>query len=144
MIGRLDLNTQGLLMFTTDGELARRLMHPAYEIEREYAVRILGEVTPQMLINLKRGVKLDDGVAKFSRIKSQGGTGANTWYSVVINEGRNREVRRLWESQGVQVSRLMRTRFATVSLPTSLRRGAYDFLSPDSVLGLMQQVGLQT
>jgi len=125
-IGRLDLNTSGLLLFTTDGELANQLMHPSGEIEREYAVRIFGDVTDQMIKNLKRGVELEDGVAKFKDIQFKGGEGRNSWYHVVICEGRNREVRRLWESQGgVKVSRLIRVRFGDIILPPLLRPGKW-------------------
>jgi 23S rRNA pseudouridine2605 synthase len=120
-IGRLDLNTSGLLLFTNDGELAHRLMHPSMKIEREYAVRILGKVDEATLIKLTHGVMLEDGTARFEHIVNSGGDGANHWYHVVVAEGRNRLVRRLWESQGLQVSRLMRVRFGPIFLEKSMR-----------------------
>ncbi|HEV2613966.1 MAG TPA: pseudouridine synthase [Gammaproteobacteria bacterium] len=125
MIGRLDFNTSGLLLFTTDGELANKFMHPSHEIEREYAVRVYGIVTDQMIKKLKKGVELEDGLAKFKDVQFQGGEGRNSWYHVVICEGKNREVRRLWESQDVMVSRLTRVRFGTVVLPPQLRAGKF-------------------
>lgn len=125
MIGRLDFNTSGLLLFTTDGELANKFMHPSHEIEREYAVRIYGIVTDQMVKKLKKGVELEDGLAKFKDVQFQGGEGRNSWYHVVICEGKNREVRRLWESQDVMVSRLIRVRFGTIILPPQLRPGKF-------------------
>lgn len=139
-IGRLDLNTSGLILLTTDGELAHHLMHPSYEIEREYAVRILGEVTPQMLTALKKGVKLEDGIAHFDEIIDAGGSGANHWYKVILKEGRNREVRRLWETQGVKVSRLIRTRFGSVPLPRLLRPGKFRELTAEEVFELSRLV----
>ena len=128
-VGRLDLNTSGLLIFTNNGELANRLMHPRYELEREYAVRVYGEVTPDAIQALLKGVTLDDGVAKFKRIELRGGEGTNCWYHVVLSEGRNREVRRLWESQGLEVSRLIRIRYGQLHMPRFLSRGDFVELS---------------
>lgn len=141
-IGRLDINTQGLLLVTTNGELANRLMHPAQDIEREYAVRVLGHVADHILDRLAHGVELDDGPAKFESIRSAGGEGANHWYHVTLREGRNRIVRRLWESQGVTVSRLIRVRFATIDLPPRLRTRTFMELTPELVADLMRMVGL--
>jgi 23S rRNA pseudouridine2605 synthase len=124
-VGRLDLNTSGLLLFTNDGGLANKLMHPSGHMPREYAVRILGDVMPSMLKKLTNGVMLEDGDARFEDIVESGGTGANNWYHVVIMQGRNRIVRRLWESQGVKVSRLQRVRFGPIVLPRSLRPGSW-------------------
>ncbi len=126
-VGRLDINTSGLLLFTNDGELANRLMHPRHEIEREYAVRIFGEVTPQMLRVLQKGVELEDGPAKFTHIhvRPSDDESQNQWFNVTLSEGRNREVRRLWESQGVQVSRLMRVRYGNLDLQKRLPQGAW-------------------
>ncbi|MFQ3249445.1 MAG: 23S rRNA pseudouridine2605 synthase [Glaciecola sp.] len=126
-VGRLDINTSGLLLFTNDGELANRLMHPRHEIEREYAVRIFGEVTPQMLRVLQKGVELEDGMAKFTHIhvRPSDDESQNQWFNVTLSEGRNREVRRLWESQGVQVSRLMRVRYGNLDLQKRLPQGAW-------------------
>lgn len=142
MIGRLDINTDGLLLFTTDGELANRLMHPSSGIEREYAVRVLGNVEPEMLIQMQEGVELEDGKANFLRIKDAGGEGANHWYHVVLAEGRNREVRRLWESQGVKVSRLIRIRYGSVELPRYLRSGHHQELDVKALRKLYESVGL--
>ncbi|CEG56816.1 23S rRNA pseudouridine(2605) synthase RluB [Legionella fallonii] len=132
-VGRLDLNTSGLLIFTNNGELANQLMHPKYELEREYAVRVHGEVTPEALRNLEKGVTLDDGPAKFTHIEFRGGEGTNSWYHVTLNEGRNREVRRIWESQGVEVSRLIRIRYGKISMPRFLVRGQTYELTPKEV-----------
>ncbi|EHL29090.1 pseudouridine synthase [Legionella drancourtii LLAP12] len=132
-VGRLDLNTSGLLIFTNNGELANQLMHPRYGLEREYAVRVHGQVTQEMLTVLQKGVELDDGPAKFSRLESRGGDGANTWYHVTLNEGRNREVRRLWESQGVEVSRLIRIRYGMLTMPRFLGRAQTYELTPKEV-----------
>ena len=141
MVGRLDLNTQGLLLVTNDGELANRLMHPSSQVEREYAVRVLGEVTPDMLKRLREGVPLEDGLARFDEIREAGGDGANHWYHVVLKEGRNREVRRLWESQGVAVSRLTRVRFGPVTLRRGLHPGHWDELDEERMTELLQAVG---
>jgi 23S rRNA pseudouridine2605 synthase len=141
-IGRLDLNTSGLLLITTDGDLANRMMHPSHQVEREYAVRVLGEVTAEILNNLKSGVELEDGPAHFDVVASAGGSGANAWYHVILREGRNREVRRLWESQGIQVSRLMRVRYGSVSLPRGQKPGRWEELSEQDVDVLRRSVGL--
>src|SRR6266566_6508284 len=141
-IGRLDYNTSGLLLFTTDGDLAHRLMHPSHEIEREYAVRILGEVTPEMLTRLKEGVMLDDGPANFDEVIDAGGTGANHWYHVILREGRNREVRRLWDAVGANVSRLIRVRYGSIGLPRLLRPGRSAELEPEVAAPLYESVGL--
>lgn len=124
-VGRLDFNTTGLLLFTNDGELAHQLMHPSNEIVREYVVRVLGRVTTQTLHYLQNGVKLEDGLAKFDTLNDLGGEGINHWYSVTVLEGRNRLVRRLWESQGLKVNRLKRVRFGPVYLPKSLSKAAW-------------------
>ncbi|KTC79691.1 23S rRNA pseudouridine(2605) synthase RluB [Legionella cherrii] len=132
-VGRLDLNTSGLLIFTNNGDLANQLMHPKYGLEREYAVRVHGQVSPEALNKLQKGVELEDGVAKFTRLEFRGGEGANSWYHVTLNEGRNREVRRLWESQGVEVSRLIRIRYGLLTMPRYLSRGQCYELSPKEV-----------
>lgn len=142
MVGRLDINTDGLLLFTTDGELANKLMHPSSAIEREYACRILGEVENEMLIRLQEGVELEDGKANFLRIRDAGGEGANHWYHIVLAEGRNREVRRLWESQGVKVSRLIRVRYGNIELPRYLRTGHHKELEVRELRKLYGLVGL--
>ena len=140
-VGRLDLNTQGLLLLTNDGELANRLMHPSSQIEREYAVRVLGEVPPEMLKRLREGVTLEDGVARFDEIREAGGEGANHWYHVILREGRHREVRRLWESQGVTVSRLTRVRYGPVILRRGLHPGHWDELDEVQMAELLRAVG---
>ena len=142
-VGRLDINTSGLMLFATDGELAHRLMHPRYRMEREYAVRVLGKVEPAMIENLRRGVELGDGPARFLGIEEEGGEGANRWYRVVLGEGRNREVHRLWESQGVQVSRLIRVRFGPVRLPSRLRAGAFMDVPDHERAALFETVELE-
>lgn len=143
-IGRLDINTSGLLLFTTDGELANRLMHPSSQMDREYAVRVRGEVTEEMLENLKKGIMLEDGLAKFSDIKAAPeGDGLNRWYHCVVMEGRNREVRRLWESQGLVVSRLKRVRFGPVFLTASLSVGRWREMDQREINILSEEVGLE-
>ncbi|WP_232365704.1 23S rRNA pseudouridine(2605) synthase RluB [Denitrificimonas caeni] len=143
-IGRLDINTTGLLMFTTDGELANRLMHPSYQMDREYAVRVRGEVTEEMIENLKRGVMLEDGPAKFTDVQAApGGEGFNRWFHCVVMEGRNREVRRLWESQDVVVSRLKRVRFGPVFLTSELSVGRWREMGQAEVDILSKEVGLE-
>ena len=143
-IGRLDINTTGLLLFTTDGELANRLMHPSYEMDREYAVRVRGEVTEEMIEQLKAGVMLEDGPAKFTDIKeAPGGEGFNRWFHCVVMEGRNREVRRLWESQGVVVSRLKRVRFGPVFMTSDLPMGRWREMGQRELDILSEEVGLK-
>jgi len=142
-IGRLDLNTSGLLLFTTDGELANRMMHPSFQIEREYAVRVLGEVTPEMVQAMHKGVMLEDGLARFTDIQYFAGEGANHWYHVVLMEGRNREVRRLWESQGVKVSRLKRVRYGNIFIPSEVKVGRFCELGGKELRSLYQMAGLE-
>lgn len=144
MVGRLDINSSGLLLFTNDGDLAHRLMHPSSEISREYAVRVLGEVTPEIARNLTQGVMLEDGMAKFEDIKEGGGTGVNKWYHVTLKEGRNREVRRMFESQTLKVSRLIRTRYGTMNLPKELRTGRFIELDAKEISKLCETVGLRS
>ena len=138
-IGRLDINTSGLLILTTSGELVQRFAHPSFEVEREYAVRVLGELTTeQMRVLTEEGVMLEDGLAKVERIYEQGGEGANKWYNVVIKEGRNREVRRIFESQGLTVSRLVRVGFGPIGLPNRLKRGQFYELNPAEVANIIK------
>lgn len=141
-VGRLDVNTCGLLLFTTDGELANRLMHPSQEVEREYAVRVFGTVEENHLRQLSRGVQLEDGPASFKTIRFTGGEGINQWYNVTLTEGRNREVRRLWEAVGVQVSRLIRVRYGDIHLPKGIPRGGWSELDLTQTNYLRQLVGL--
>lgn len=137
-IGRLDVSTSGLLLFTNNGDLANQLMHPSSELEREYAVRVCGDVDQLVLDRLNEGVELDDGIGKFDRVLFIGGEGTNQWYHVIVKEGRNRLVRRLWESQGLKVSRLIRVRFGCIILPRSLRKGRWLYLEESSLEMLMQ------
>ncbi|TLX45212.1 23S rRNA pseudouridine(2605) synthase RluB [Pseudoalteromonas phenolica] len=142
-IGRLDINTSGLLLFTNDGELANRLMHPKYEVEREYSARVFGEVTNQTLSTLTKGVELEDGPAKFLKIKPMGGEGINKWFNVTLTEGRNREVRRLWQSQEVEVSRLIRIRYGKLELNKRLPQGGWEELKLEDVNYLRKSVKMR-
>lgn len=142
-VGRLDFNTSGLLIFTTSGELANRLMHPRFEVEREYAVRVQGVMTEnQMILALKQGVELEDGVVKFEKLEDQGGEGYNHWYRVMLKEGRNRVVRRTFDALGLPVSRLMRIRFGIISLPPRLKRGMTAELGEREVAQVLEWVGI--
>ena len=144
MVGRLDLNTSGLLLFTNNGELANKLMHPSTQMDREYAVRVLGKVEDEHIKMLTNGIDLEDGFAKFHRVTIGGGEGANRWYHVVLREGRKREVRRLWEALGFKVSRLIRTRFSDIRLPEKLRANQSEYLKPKQVQALLKSVNLKT
>ena len=141
-VGRLDVNTTGLLLFTTDGDLAHHLMHPSSGVTREYAVRVFGQVSADVLERLRAGVELEDGVGRFEIVEDAGGEGANHWYRVTLTEGRNREVRRLWESQGVQVSRLIRTGYGPVGLPRRLKPGRWEELGDRELEALREAAGL--
>jgi len=141
-IGRLDFNTSGLLLFTTDGDLANALMHPSSNIEREYMVRVMGKVEMDMLHRMVEGVMLEDGMARFTDITDAGGEGINHWFYVVIMEGRNREVRRLWESQGLTVSRLKRVRYGEVFIPSRVKQGQWAEMEPAEIKSLYRMAKL--
>ncbi|MDJ0739778.1 MAG: pseudouridine synthase [Gammaproteobacteria bacterium] len=141
-VGRLDVNSAGLLLLTNDGELANRLMHPRYRIDREYAVRVNGEVTEDMVRRLVNGIELDDGPARFEDVVDAGGEGSNHWFHLVIMEGRKREVRRLWEAVGATVSRLKRVRYGPVILDSSVKAGQYRELTRDERRALLAAVDL--
>jgi len=142
-VGRLDFNTEGLLLFTTSGDLANRLMHPRYGIEREYAVRTLGTLEEGMRQKLLSGVELEDGLAQFAKISDGGGDGVNKWYRVIIGEGRNREVRRMFEAVGLTVSRLIRTRYGVMTLPSNLKRGRWEELEENAARDLLKLCGME-
>ncbi len=142
-VGRLDINTTGLLLFTTDGELANKLMHPSAQIQREYMVRVMGEVTDEHIRNLTSGVELEDGTARFDAIRFGGGEGINQWYYVVLQEGKNREVRRLWESQGLKVSRLKRVRYGNIVIPSYVKMGKFVELPATETKALYQLAKLK-
>ena len=141
-IGRLDFNTEGLLVFTTSGELANRLMHPSFAVEREYAVRVMGELSREQMDQLTAGIELDDGPAHIERIVEEGGDNANRWYRIVIREGRNREVRRMFMAMGLMVSRLIRIRFGMINLPARVKRGQTLELDPHQVAAILKWTGL--
>ena len=142
-VGRLDINTMGLLLVTTNGELANRLMHPSGELVRKYAVRVLGKVSDDQLERLTHGVRLEDGMAKFDTIEEAGGEGANHWYHVTVKEGRNRVVRRLWESQEITVSRLIRIGYGSVALPARLKARTFYELDEKEMTRLMAEVDMK-
>jgi 23S rRNA pseudouridine2605 synthase len=138
VVGRLDVNTSGLLLFTNDGDLAHGLMHPSREVEREYRVRLRGTPDASVLDRLRMGVQLDDGLARFDRLEAEATEGTHSWFRVCLHEGRNREVRRLFEAVGFEVSKLSRIRYGNVNLPTDLRPGETRALDPITVQGLMR------
>ncbi len=142
-VGRLDINTSGILLFTDHGELANRLMHPSFRIEREYAVRVRGEVTNETLTQLKEGIELEDGVASFDRVVDIGGEGTNHWYHVILREGKNREVRRLWEAVDCEVSRLQRVRYDQFSLPKWLKPKKSRFFEDETIKRIFQRLDLK-
>lgn len=142
-VGRLDLNTSGLLLFTNNGELANRLMHPSYEMERVYAVRVFGKVSDDAIKKMLSGIQLEDGMAQFDKIEDAGGSGVNHWYHVTLKEGRNREVRRLWEAVDCKVSRLIRIKYAGIELPPKLGQGRWSELSKEGVIELFSSVKLE-
>lgn len=141
-VGRLDFNTGGLLIFTTSGELANHLMHPRFEVEREYAIRVRGELAPDQLQQLKQGVEMEDGPAHFESLVDEGGEGSNHWYRGVLKEGRNREVRRMFETMGLTVSRLIRVRFGMLTLPPRVKRGRWLELEPEQVVAVLKWAGI--
>jgi 23S rRNA pseudouridine2605 synthase len=141
VVGRLDVNTSGVLLFTNDGELAHRLMHPSSEVEREYRVRLRGLPPPDVLERLRRGVLLEDGPASFDRITVESEDGSHSWFRVELHEGRNREVRRLFEHEGFEVSRLSRLRYGTVTIPSDLRAGEFKRLDRVAIAQLLESVG---
>lgn len=142
-VGRLDFNTGGLLILTTSGDLANRLMHPRFEVEREYAIRVRGELTPEQLQQLRQGIDMDDGPARFESLAEQGGEGSNHWYRGVLKEGRNREVRRMFDILGLTVSRLIRVRFGILSLPPRVKRGRWLELDPEQTAKVLQWAGIE-
>src|SRR5437868_6993910 len=142
-VGRLDFNSEGLLLFTTSGELANRLMHPRYEVEREYSVRIIGTLTPEQERSLREGVTLEDGVARVTSLSDEGGEGTNHWYKVTLPEGRNREIRRIFEALGIMVSRLIRIRYGVVAMPPQLKRGQHVELEEAALQSVLQAAGME-
>jgi len=142
VVGRLDVNTSGLLLFTNDGALAHRLMHPSSEVEREYRVRLRGSSSAEVLERLRRGVELEDGRANFDRIAAESTEGSHSWFRVCLHEGRNREVRRLFEHEGFEVSRLSRIRYGSIELPNDLRAGTHILLKTDGIEALRRDAGI--